>query len=66
MGIEAQNQFPIIDFKKSIMIGDTNSDIQFGKRLGMKTILYKSSEKITENIDLVINDFKDLTIRLKR
>jgi D-glycero-D-manno-heptose 1,7-bisphosphate phosphatase len=66
MGLEAQNQFPNIDFKKSIMIGDTNSDIQFGKSLGMKTILYKSSEKITENIDLVINDFKELTIRLKR
>jgi histidinol-phosphate phosphatase family protein len=66
MGIEAKNQFPTIDFKRSIMIGDTNSDILFGKNLGMKTILYKSAEKITENADFEIDNFNELTIRLKR
>ena len=66
MGIEAKNQFPTIDFKRSIMIGDTNSDMLFGKNLGMKTILYKSAEKITENADFEIDNFNELTIRLKR
>ena len=60
MAIEAQLKFPDIDFNKSIMIGDTNSDILFGKNLGMKTILMKSLEIVTEKPDLVIADFNEL------
>jgi histidinol-phosphate phosphatase family domain/HAD-superfamily hydrolase, subfamily IIIA len=33
----AKQQFPQIDYQKSIMIGDTMSDIIFGKRCGMIT-----------------------------
>lgn len=39
MAYFAKNDFPDIDFSKSIMIGDMNSDIEFGKNAGMKTIL---------------------------
>lgn len=39
MALEAKREFPTIDFKKSLMIGDSDSDIIFGNRLGMKTIL---------------------------
>ncbi len=39
MGLKARNQFHSINFKKSIMVGDTYSDILFGHRLGMLTIL---------------------------
>jgi histidinol-phosphate phosphatase family protein len=38
MGIRAKKDFPGIDFSKSVMIGDTQSDMEFGKALGMKTI----------------------------
>ncbi len=38
MALQAQQDFEGVDFKKSIMIGDTLSDMQFGKNLGMKTI----------------------------
>lgn len=38
MGLKARKDFPDIDFKKSIMVGDTESDLKFGKRLGMKTV----------------------------
>jgi histidinol-phosphate phosphatase family protein len=38
MGLEAQKQFPEIDFSKSIMVGDSPSDIEFGNRLGMRSI----------------------------
>lgn len=34
----AKKDFPEINFKRSVMIGDTSSDIAFGKDLGMKTI----------------------------
>lgn len=37
MAHAAKKDFPEIDFKKSIMIGDTLSDMQFGKSVGMTT-----------------------------
>lgn len=39
MAFMAKNDFPEIDFQKSIMVGDSNSDIEFGKNAGMHTIL---------------------------
>ncbi len=38
MAIKAQQDFPEIDFNKSIMVGDTSSDIEFGRNAGMYTI----------------------------
>jgi D-glycero-D-manno-heptose 1,7-bisphosphate phosphatase len=60
MGLEAQKQFPTIDLSKSIMVGDTDSDIQFGKNLGMKTILMKSAEINTIKADLEISNLTEL------
>jgi histidinol-phosphate phosphatase family protein len=39
MGLKAKADFPGIDFSRSIMLGDTASDMEFGKRLGMITVL---------------------------
>ena len=39
MGLKARQEFPSINFKRSIMVGDTYSDILFGHRLGMITVL---------------------------
>ncbi len=39
MALEAKKDFPDIEFKNSIMIGDSLSDIAFGNNLGMRTIL---------------------------
>ena len=39
MAYMAQHDFPEINLDKSIMIGDSNSDIEFGKNAGMYTIL---------------------------
>jgi D-glycero-D-manno-heptose 1,7-bisphosphate phosphatase len=36
---QAVAKYPIIKAAESVMIGDSLSDIEFGKRLGMKTIL---------------------------
>lgn len=54
MALEAQKMFPSIDFSKSIMVGDTNTDIQFGQRLGMYTVLVESKELVKESPDLRI------------
>ena len=35
------------------MVGDTDTDIQFGARLGMKTVLIESQELVT-----VASDFR--------
>ena len=51
MAIQAQKEFEGIDFYKSIMVGDTDSDIEFGKRLGMKTVLIESGEVILSSPD---------------
>jgi len=36
---EAKKRFPEIDFHQSIMVGDTESDMRFGKKAGMVTVL---------------------------
>lgn len=38
MAYFAKNEFPDIDLEKSVMIGDMDSDIEFGKNAGMKTV----------------------------
>ena len=39
MALNSKNDFNDVDFSKSFMVGDQLSDIEFGKNLGMKTIL---------------------------
>ena len=38
MGLQALKDFPGIDMDRSIMIGNTGSDMQFGRNLGIKTV----------------------------
>ncbi|MBS1651894.1 MAG: HAD family hydrolase [Bacteroidetes bacterium] len=54
MALQAKNDFPEIDFSKSIMVGDSISDIEFGKNAGMKTVFI--NDKLTEK--KVIADFQ--------
>ncbi|MEJ6794502.1 MAG: HAD-IIIA family hydrolase [Flavobacteriales bacterium] len=44
MGSKAKEDFPEIDFNKSIMVGDSLSDIEFGKKLKMKTVFISEKE----------------------
>ena len=34
MGLQAKKEFPDVDFSKSVMIGNTLSDMEFGRNLG--------------------------------
>ncbi len=38
MGIEAKKDFPQIEFSKSVMVGDSESDIEFAINLGMPAV----------------------------
>ncbi len=38
MAMEAKKDFPEINFEKSLMMGDSISDMQFGKNAGMHTV----------------------------
>lgn len=38
MGLQAVKDFPDIDLSKTIMVGNTFSDMQFGRNLGVQTI----------------------------
>lgn len=42
LGLKARKEFPEIRFKKSIMVGDTFSDMLFGRRLDMTNVLISS------------------------
>lgn len=38
MALQAREDFPEIDFRKSVMVGNSMSDMEFGKRMGMYTV----------------------------
>jgi len=45
MGLKAKADFPLIDFSRSVMVGDAESDMEFGKRLGMITVLISEEDQ---------------------
>lgn len=56
MGLWAKNDFPEIDFSHSIMVGDSGSDIEFGKSLGMITVLITGKEISNSGADFICHD----------
>jgi D-glycero-alpha-D-manno-heptose 1-phosphate guanylyltransferase len=61
MGLQAQKDFPEIDFSKSIMIGNTLSDMKFGRNLHIAINIFlpttrKDVELINPDIDMVFDD----------
>ncbi|CAL1517635.1 HAD-IIIA family hydrolase [Chitinophaga sp. MM2321] len=43
MALQAKQDFPEIDFKKAVMVGNTLSDMQFGRSQGMQTVFIPST-----------------------
>jgi histidinol phosphatase-like enzyme len=60
MALMAKEIYPNVIFEKSIMVGDTDSDIQFGKNLGMRTVLVLTEEITTEIADLEVESIAEL------
>jgi len=68
MALEAKEDFPEIDLSKSVMIGDTTSDMKFGKNAGMKTVLTVPDNYSDENdtfIDEVHNGLFGFALELE-
>jgi len=55
MGLKARKQFKNIRFKESVMVGDSISDMKFGKRLKMNTVFISTSTEDTINNYRLIN-----------
>jgi histidinol-phosphate phosphatase family protein len=61
MGLQALKDFPKIDLSKSIMIGNTLSDMKFGRNLGVAINIFlpttrKDVDVNNPDIDMVFND----------
>jgi D-glycero-D-manno-heptose 1,7-bisphosphate phosphatase len=62
MALQAKKDFPEIDFTKSILIGDSKKDLEFGKRTKMISILiYDESANKVEGYSIAsLFDFNEL------
>lgn len=65
MGLHAKRDFPEIDFTKSILIGDSESDIEFGTKLGMKTIMLKNGRNISTKAHYIFENLYSVAQALK-
>ena len=45
MGLQAQEEFPEIDFTKTVMVGNSLSDMEFGRNLGTHTVFIDEKKK---------------------
>jgi histidinol-phosphate phosphatase family protein len=59
MALQAKKDHPHIDFKKSIIVGDSMSDMEFGRTAGMTTV-FIGAEKVSDpRIDLQFNSLAE-------
>ncbi len=69
MARKARIDFPEIDFQKSVMIGDSITDMQFGRNTGMITIfITHNADDMRERehlIDMAFPDLKSVADKLK-
>lgn len=63
MGHLAKADFPHIDFPKSVIVGNSNSDMEFGRSLGMTTVYIDEKQKYngvkTEIMDAIFDRLAD-------
>jgi histidinol-phosphate phosphatase family protein len=70
MAMQAAQDFPDIDLKKSVMVGNNISDMLFGRNAGMKTVFLKTTDperKLPDDlIDLHFNNLDDFATALRK
>jgi D-glycero-D-manno-heptose 1,7-bisphosphate phosphatase len=70
MAIEAAQDFPDIDLRKSLMVGNNISDMLFGRNVGMKTVFLKTTNPDVllpqDAIDLVFNNLDEFARALMK
>jgi histidinol-phosphate phosphatase family protein len=60
MAEQAQRDFPEIRFEHSLMVGDSLSDLEMGKRLGMTTVFISDAAEQPEMADYVFKSLPEL------
>ena len=65
MALNAQQDFPEINFKKSIIVGDSLSDMEFGRNAGMKTVFISEKPNEDSRIDFNFKSLNDLVINIQ-
>jgi D-glycero-alpha-D-manno-heptose 1-phosphate guanylyltransferase len=65
MGLAAQQDYPDINFSKCLLIGDSESDIEFGMKLGMKTIMLTNVGNHSTKADYIFNNLQAVATELK-
>ncbi|HQM78484.1 MAG TPA: HAD family hydrolase [Bacteroidales bacterium] len=69
MALKAKEDFPMIDFSHSMMVGDSKVDMDFAQNLGMKKIFIGDLEEVEltlVDIDLVFQSLYDFAIEVKQ
>jgi len=56
MAWQAKAEFPDIDFHRSVMVGDSLSDIEFGQNLGMATVLIEGKMDEVDQIAQAVSN----------
>ncbi len=65
MALAAQKDFPAIDFKKSVIIGDSLSDMEFGRNAGMHTVYISPKQNEDPRIDFNFSSLNYFMIALQ-
>jgi histidinol-phosphate phosphatase family protein len=66
MAIKAKAAFPEIEFPKSVMVGDSPSDMEFGKNLGMVTVFISEDNDRQENADFTFTSLHNFALSLNQ
>lgn len=64
MALNAKQDFPEIDFSKSIVVGDSMSDMEFGRNAGMKTVYISTENKSDPMIDFQFNSLLNFALHI--
>lgn len=64
MALKARDQFPFVDFSRSIMVGDSSSDIEFALNAGMKSVYCGSKQH--EKADMNFNSLTEFASYLAK
>ena len=69
MGLQATKNFPEIDLQKAIMVGNTLSDMHFGRNLGVYTVFLPTTRPEVDlndmSIDMVSESLKGFSNKIK-
>ncbi len=69
MALQAKKDFEGLDFSKSIMVGDSVTDLMFGRNAGMKTIFIGNFDELSDAekqlADVTLNNLSELVAALE-